>query len=61
MTLQEFINHLKHNSIILEIPNVYACTVGEYKNWIGRNEYDNCIVDEIKPIKNGFVIYVEVD
>lgn len=61
MTLQEFINHLKHNSIMLEIVNVFACTVGEYKHWIDRGYYDKLEIDEIRPTKNGFVIYLEVD
>ena len=55
MTLNEFINHLKHKTIGLAIfyrgKIIYTGTVGSYVHWANRSKFDNYGIDKIIPYK----------
>ena len=66
MTLLEFLNHLKHKSLKLELYNdnghfIYATELGSYYNWIYRQQFDNCLIILIEALENNkFRIQIEV-
>lgn len=66
MTLIEFINHLKHKSIGLNVFHngkiIFLGDVGTYMHWVGRNLYDGCKVNKIEPIPaDSFNIFINFD
>ena len=54
MTLIQFINHLKHRSISLNIfynaKIIYLGDVGSYMHWIYKSKFDDCKIIKIEPI-----------
>ena len=64
MTLEEFINHLKHKSITLTLcyedgKHIFSTTVGEYAHWIHKNDYDYMNIDIITTTADGFIVCLE--
>lgn len=63
MKLYEFINHIKHNKIYINITNkfndsIYSGTIGEFKTSIIKDKINNTNVKFIYPYyyKDGFEI-----
>lgn len=67
MTINEFIEHLKHNTLGLQICEdntqskkeeiVFNGCVGSWKNWKDKCLFGNMLIDHIKPFgKKGFII-----
>lgn len=66
MTLIEFINHLKHKSIGLNVFHngkiIFLGDVGTYMHWVGRNLYDGSKVNKIEPIPtDSFNIFINLN
>lgn len=66
MTLNEFLNELKHKSLNITLVNdegnhIYTTELGQYIHWIRRNDYDNAEILMIEPCDHGFVIQIEVN
>lgn len=64
MTLIQFINHLKHKSIGLNVfynaKIIYLGTVGDYMHWINKNVVANCRIIKIEPIPtDSFKIFID--
>lgn len=53
MTLIEFIEHIKHNSLKISVIYnnniVYDNSIGSYKHWVNRSMYDYIGILEIRP------------
>lgn len=52
MTLNEFISHQKHNSVNIRIQEddmtlKFVGDVGEYRHWIGKEQYGNYQINVI--------------
>lgn len=64
MTIEEFINHLKHKSLRIKIIEeqdknssvIFLGDVGFYLNWIDRKRYGKMLIDHIETFDNGFTI-----
>ena len=63
MKLNEFINHIKHNSVYINISNkfnssIYSGTIGEFKTSIIKDKINNVNVKFIYPFEliDGFDI-----
>lgn len=57
MKLYEFINHIKHNKIYINITNkfnssIYSGTIGTYKTSVIKDKIDNSNVKFIYPYKD---------
>lgn len=64
MTLNEFINHIKHKSLGItildanDIEVLYAADVGCYLTSTAKNTIGNRLIDRITPIGNNLTIYL---
>lgn len=62
MTLQEFLSHIKHNSLFITIiindKDVFTSSIGVYNHWIYKTLYDNENIKHIEVMENHFVIYL---
>lgn len=57
MKLYEFINHIKHNSVYINISNkfnhsIYSGTIGEFKTSVIKDKINNVNVKFIYPYKD---------
>lgn len=64
MTLQEFLNELKHKSINISLcyengSFIYAATLGELIHWVHYQEFATLIVDMVTPTASQMYIYLE--
>lgn len=65
MKLNEFINHIKHNSLSIMIidfdyhETLYDGSIGSYKNACVRSEIDNCKIVKILTDENQLYIYIK--
>lgn len=66
MKLNEFINHIKHNSVYINISNkfnnlLYSGTIGTYKTSVIKDKINNVNVKFIYPYKDkdGFDIITD--
>lgn len=64
MTLQEFLNELKHKSLNISLcyengSFIYAATLGELLHWVHYPDFAASIVDMVTPTKSQMYIYLE--
>lgn len=63
MKLNDFINHIKHNSlgidIFTEAKIEYLGTVGDFKNAIVKNKIGERKIYKIEPLANSLNIFLE--
>lgn len=64
MTLNEFINHIKHNSLELRIHFVcdteplWLCDIGSFKTSVIKSHIGECKISIIHPLSKGFKIEI---
>lgn len=66
MTLNEFIEHIKHNSVTMDIfAGVNSCkfyftgTIGTFKNAVLRSKIGNVRIVKIEPLAQSFNIFID--
>ena len=64
MTLNEFIDHIKHNSLGIDIfiegqIQFVAGTIGEFKNAVIRQKIGNLRIEKIEPLSQSLNIFLE--
>ena len=63
MTLNEFLSHIKHNSLGITIFTgariEFLGTVGEYRTAIVKDKINNRIIDRIEPLVTELNIFIK--
>lgn len=63
MTLNEFINHIKHNSLEIDIfiegQFCYCGSIGAFKTHLKKEKYGDYKIQKIEPLSTNLEIFLE--
>lgn len=63
MILNDFIEHIKHNSLGIDIfgscKMYYTGTIGTFKNAVVKSKIGNAIIEKIEPLSQSLNIFIK--
>lgn len=68
MTLDQFINHIKHKSLMIDVfqcnngcKQYYSGLIGSYLTSVVRSKIGSCRIEKIEPLVTSFNIFIEIE